>query len=389
MSLTRPTNLPLFATDATFTTGAESGTNTKTDPGSTLLARGHYPGLPTLARHQNFWQWLAGEWVEFLDSQRAVVSGALVRNGLGHAAYEGAAGVPIPLRGACQFPVPASSSSNRIHSPAGWAAGPVVPTFATATASLWSGAVDQANARALIAMTSTSSIATRLCRFNAGAWATADLPVAYLGAARAAFIGANFFVAQANAAIYQSTTGATGSWSAATALPANTDYRHLDYTATNGTVTIGCRSIADTPNAYVLRTANGGTTWSAVLVPGSDPYVQGVAWDASRSQFVAVGATSASTSAVPAVWVSTDGASWTALTVTFSYSVADTLADVVCVRGTLVTLSQSTGIIHTSSDGGSTWTALSASAMGATYATVDNGTDLLMSSGTAHTIARF
>lgn len=374
MPVVRPSELPKWATDTTYSSGPFIGQPTKINPAAGVKTQGFYPEAPFAAEHQNWWEGLVGDWAEYLDDQRLLVKEQLVRGALASSRYEVSAAMvgPVPLPGLPQFVYLGASSLSRRHTLNGSFAGGITPpNFATGSSSIWSFAVDPVNYRALGVIDSTSSVATRLARFNANAWAAQDLPVSYNGASRVAFIGTKFFVAQANGSVYSSTTGATGSWSAATALPVNTGYRHFEKSAEGGGVWIGCSAVdSGGANGYVLRTADGGATWSAVLMPGTSPGVWDVAYDAIRSRFVAVGALGSN----GGIWTSTDGTSWTQLSFTISNNdnpavSSPTIGSIVITQETMVLWGSGSSRLYTSRDGGSTLNQLSQLIQG-TYAPI-------------------
>jgi len=66
---TRPTVSPAFATDATFTSGAESGLAPRLDPGAGFKAQGWYPSRRVPARWFNWLVGLAGDWIQYLSQK--------------------------------------------------------------------------------------------------------------------------------------------------------------------------------------------------------------------------------------------------------------------------------------------------------------------------------
>ena len=66
---TRPTVSPLFATDATFSSGTESGLSPRLDPGAGFRAQGVYPNRRMPARWWNFLGGLWGDWIDHLDQR--------------------------------------------------------------------------------------------------------------------------------------------------------------------------------------------------------------------------------------------------------------------------------------------------------------------------------
>lgn len=66
---TRPTVSPLFATDATFSAGAESGLAPRLDPGAGFRGQGWYANTRFASRHFNFLRGLIGDWVSYLDQK--------------------------------------------------------------------------------------------------------------------------------------------------------------------------------------------------------------------------------------------------------------------------------------------------------------------------------
>lgn len=63
---TRPTVSPLFATDATFSAGSESGLVPRLDPGAGFRGQGVYPNTRVAARHWNFLRGIVGDWAAYL-----------------------------------------------------------------------------------------------------------------------------------------------------------------------------------------------------------------------------------------------------------------------------------------------------------------------------------
>lgn len=64
----KPSEVPEWATSATYTGGPEAGTNTKTDPGASRKAEGWEPAAKPPAQEFNWWWNLVGSWVDWLDS---------------------------------------------------------------------------------------------------------------------------------------------------------------------------------------------------------------------------------------------------------------------------------------------------------------------------------
>lgn len=62
----RPAQLPTFATDATYSSGPESGLATKVAYTSGELAQGHRPASAPAAPKLNWWKNLVGQWVTWL-----------------------------------------------------------------------------------------------------------------------------------------------------------------------------------------------------------------------------------------------------------------------------------------------------------------------------------
>lgn len=66
---TRPTDSPAFATDATFSAGAESGLAPRLDPGAGVRAQGVYPEAQVPARWFNFLRGIVGDWLLYLTEK--------------------------------------------------------------------------------------------------------------------------------------------------------------------------------------------------------------------------------------------------------------------------------------------------------------------------------
>ncbi len=65
--MTRPTRLPIHATDATWTSGPASGENTKIEPSAAQKAQGHVAGATFKTEHANDLLNLINTWVAHLD----------------------------------------------------------------------------------------------------------------------------------------------------------------------------------------------------------------------------------------------------------------------------------------------------------------------------------
>lgn len=65
--MTRPTSSPAFATDATFTSGALTGSAPRLDPGAGFKAQGWYPNRRVPARWFNWLLGIVGDWLGYLD----------------------------------------------------------------------------------------------------------------------------------------------------------------------------------------------------------------------------------------------------------------------------------------------------------------------------------
>jgi hypothetical protein len=65
----RPTSSPAFATAATFTGGALSGSPPRLDPGSGLKAQGFYPSRAVPARWFNFLLGVVGDWLQYVTQK--------------------------------------------------------------------------------------------------------------------------------------------------------------------------------------------------------------------------------------------------------------------------------------------------------------------------------
>jgi hypothetical protein len=66
---TRPTDSPLFAYDATFSSGDESGLSPRLDPGAGFRAQGVYPNRRMPARWFNWLKGIHGDWINYLDQR--------------------------------------------------------------------------------------------------------------------------------------------------------------------------------------------------------------------------------------------------------------------------------------------------------------------------------
>lgn len=66
----RPSELPVWATDATYSSGAFIGQPTKLNPAAGVKTQGFYPEQPGSSRHANWWQNLVHQWVTFFDAAR-------------------------------------------------------------------------------------------------------------------------------------------------------------------------------------------------------------------------------------------------------------------------------------------------------------------------------
>lgn len=64
---TKPTQVPLWATDATYTGGVEAGTDTKTEPDGARKAEGWEPAAKPPAQEFNWWWNLVGLWAQYLN----------------------------------------------------------------------------------------------------------------------------------------------------------------------------------------------------------------------------------------------------------------------------------------------------------------------------------
>jgi hypothetical protein len=66
--MSRPTDLPDWATDTNYTTGDDTGTATKITPLSGFKHQGWIKNFPVLAQYFNYWMNLVYQWVVWLDS---------------------------------------------------------------------------------------------------------------------------------------------------------------------------------------------------------------------------------------------------------------------------------------------------------------------------------
>lgn len=180
----------------------------------------------------------------------------------------------------------------------GWVAStPVTVSGATNVTSAWGGGA------CLVAFDPPSATATRLVRSSDGGatWATQSLPPSYDGSTSVAWTGTHFLAVQADGATFRSTSGTTGTWTAAGTLPGGVTHTNFRQVATNGSVFIGSTGSTGT----IVRTADHGVTFTSVTPPGSTN-VGGVTYDPFSGLFYACG----EASGAPAVWRSTDGNSW-------------------------------------------------------------------------------
>lgn len=65
--MAKPVQVPTWATDTNYSTGAFSGTPTKTEPSTPKKARGWDPGEKPGAQSLNWWKNLTGAWLDFLN----------------------------------------------------------------------------------------------------------------------------------------------------------------------------------------------------------------------------------------------------------------------------------------------------------------------------------
>lgn len=71
---TKPSAVPTWASDATYTGGSEAGTNTKVEPASGRKAEGWEPAAKPPAQEFNWWWNLVGLWCQYLND--GALSGA-------------------------------------------------------------------------------------------------------------------------------------------------------------------------------------------------------------------------------------------------------------------------------------------------------------------------
>lgn len=65
--MTKPNELPEWATNENYSGGPDVGAPTKVDPGAGAAAEGHVPGTRGAAQVMNWWQNLVGRWAVWLD----------------------------------------------------------------------------------------------------------------------------------------------------------------------------------------------------------------------------------------------------------------------------------------------------------------------------------
>jgi hypothetical protein len=80
---TRPTASPSFATDATFTSGDESGQTPRLDPGAGFKAQGWYPNRRVPARWFNWLLGIWGDWLRYLAEKTDGIYSPLNYAGVG------------------------------------------------------------------------------------------------------------------------------------------------------------------------------------------------------------------------------------------------------------------------------------------------------------------
>lgn len=68
---TKPSALPLWASDTNFSTGPESGTPVKVEPSTGAKQQGWVPGQPWRGPRMNWWQNLVYQWTQYLDDLAA------------------------------------------------------------------------------------------------------------------------------------------------------------------------------------------------------------------------------------------------------------------------------------------------------------------------------
>lgn len=296
--MSRPDKFPDWATDATYSSGPDSGLPTKLEPTSGEKASGYIRGQRPPARKMNWQLGKIGDWVRYLDEQHDIAARACLIEQKGTINAIWASAPCIAWDAASNAFLTVSNTHDlKFFSGANTSVSDAsLPPSTTGTSTNIRVATSDAGT-VWLARGASVSTANRLCRWLklTGSWTAVTgafpsgtaLPFILwvTGTTFLAFDGSNCYEINGTAATARTSPG-----------------NAPNIGASNGVVTV--TAIYNTAGS-IRTTANNGATWTTPTIPGGNFDVASIVWYPRLGVFVA---TALNTFPIA---ISPDGINWT------------------------------------------------------------------------------